>query len=210
MAGTFEDSMNQSTKDFQKLVLPLLKNLFSGCDFIPTENTNNEIATLLDTHAGIDVLGVNHTTKNIKGIASRIQRAFNCWSTFTVRCERDNGSPTEYKKREKAMKEGGLFPALTLQAYIAQLGEKLLGMAIIPTIELWQYIEKENPQIKHTHSEQFGQASFFVVEWRDMKRKQYNIMIIMPTDGGYLAQWRNNKKFIRIDDAAGTSQEFRS
>lgn len=197
MAGTFDDSMNQSTKDFQKHVLPILKKVFDDCDFISTENTDNEIATLLDTHAGIDVLRVNRRNQSIKGIASRIQRAFDCWGTFTVRCERDNGALTEFKKREKAMKECGLFPSLTLQAYIAPSNEKILGMAIIPTVELWQYIEKEKPQIKHTHSDQYGQASFLVADWRDIKEKQYNIMIIMPTDGGYLAQWRDDKKFIK-------------
>lgn len=196
VAGTFEDSMSQSTQDFQKHVLPIFKNLYPNYKFIRMENEKNEIAFLLDTHAGIDFLIVDKMNKTLKGLASRVQRVFRCWKTFTVRYERDNGTATEYKKREQSLKDGGLYAAWTSQAYISPDNSNILGIAITSTVELWEYIEKEHPQIKHTHSDQCGQASFFVIPWRDMREKQYPILTITPKDDGYLAEWNTGKRFI--------------
>ena len=146
MAGNLNEAMSQSTADFQKHILPIYQKLYSNCRLYPTENVNEKIASILDTRAGIDVL--LDDSKVVKGLASRVQRAFKNWRTFTVRCERESGTDTEYKKRARAFNQNGLYPALTSQAYISPDNNKILGMAIIPTQELWDYIEKENPPVK--------------------------------------------------------------
>lgn len=196
VAGTFNDSIKQSTEDFQKLCLPIYLTIYKNTEFISLENTDNHVATLLDTFAGIDALLVHHHNKTIEGVANRVQRACKNWATFTIRYSRDNGSPTEYQKRIAAFKSSGLFPAWTIQAYISQDGKNVLGLAVAPTAELWKYIENEKPEVKHTGSDQYGQASFFVIPWRDMRKKKYRIMTVTPTENSYLVDWGNGKKFV--------------
>ena len=193
MATNLADSMKQSAEDFQNYVLPILKELYYGRIFKQVENTDKDISEYLDIYAGIDILMIHPKEKSIIGIASRIQRGF-CWNTFTVRCGRESGSMTEFKKRTVNMKNEGLFPALTLQAYVEPHDKKLLGMAIIRTVELWEYIEKENPPIKQTGLDQYGQASFYVVSWNGLRRKNYPITIVTPRGDGFIAKRHDIEK----------------
>lgn len=202
MAGTFTESLSQSARDFKNLILPILKELWRDCDFLHTEANTDELSRALDCYSGIDVVRIDRNKQTVTGIASRIQRSKKCWETFTVRCERDNNTPTEYFKRICAMTSGDMIPALTYQAYVSPKGDKVIGMAIARTADILKFIVEGDTLTRHTDSTQFGQATFYVVRWRDMIRKNYELVHITPTQGGYRAQWRTGKKFIRtrLDD----------
>lgn len=195
MAGNFNQSMNQSVKDFQMTILPILKGLWRNCDYIHLEIQDNELAQSLDENAGFDLLRINHNTKSSCGIASRIQRDERNWETFTVRCERDNGTPTEYFKRVLAIKTGELFPKLTYQAYLSLTGT-FFSMGLAMTKDLINFIIKRQPPVKHTKSYQSGQASFFVIDW-NIFAADYELIRITPTADGYKAKWSKGEKLIK-------------
>ena len=199
MAGTFNMSMSQSVHDFQRLILPIFKGLWRGCEFIHTEAQYDALAQALDNYAGIDIVRLNKSTRSVTGIASRIQRSKRCWETFTVRCKRDSGTPTEYTKRTNALSNGDLFPSLVYQAYVALTNDTLSGMAIARTRDILTFVENERPVVKHTNPQQYGQASFYVISWRDMVAKNYELIRITPAQGGYFAKWRTREKFIATE-----------
>lgn len=198
MAGTFSDAMSQSERDFKALILPIFKKLWRNCDFVQTESKSDELSKALDCYSGVDIVRIDHTKKITTGIASRIQRSDKCWETFTVRCLRDNNTPTEYFKRDCALKNGDISPALTYQAYVKPAGDKLTAMAIARTSDIFDFIANGDILTRHTNAEQIGQASFYVVKWRDMLAKNFEVMRIAPTKSGYLAQWRTGRKFIEV------------
>ncbi len=198
MAGTFEQSMEQSRQDFQRIILPILQGLYPNSEIIHTEAMNDSWFKFLDIYSGVDVLLINHEKKIMQGIASRIQRSDKCFETFTIRLERDNCSPTEFFKRQEAMQRGIFYPSLTYQAYIDPFGKQLIGMAIAHTNDILNYIVEEKPLIKHTNSNQFGQASFYVIYWHDFSQSR-QLVVIRPASKGYIVTWRGGKKLLKSD-----------
>lgn len=196
MAGTFNHAMSQSARDFHNLILPIFKKIWRGCEFLHTEANADDLSKALDSYSGIDVVRINHASKAVTGIASRIQRSDKNWATFTVRCKRDNGTPTEYVKRICALQYGDIIPALTYQAYVAPTGDKLIAAAIARTADIWAFITGGNILTRHTNAEQIGQAAFYVVRWQDMLKKNFEVVRITPTRGGYHVQWSTGEKFI--------------
>lgn len=171
MAGNVKQSMLQTAQDFQNHIAPVFRQLYKGCVLVHTETFEDELSKAFDNNAGIDVWLINNEHATPLGIASRIQRSDKNWRTFTIRRQRDNGSPTEFVKRTQALELGNLFPALTYQAYISKDGKKLLGMAIAHTWQLFDYIKYcKDIETNHTGQNQFGQASFYVISWRDFAR----------------------------------------
>lgn len=157
----------------------------------------------LDNYAGIDYLILRENIQRVIGLASRIQRTGLNYQTFTLRQARDNGTPTEYEKRIKAIASDSLFPTLTLQAYLTTDGEQLLQMGLANTVDIFDFVRR-NPsnEIKHTNENQHGQASFIAVKWDDLKRL-YSMMTATPHDSlnTWLVSWRGrngeNTKIIR-------------
>lgn len=196
MAGTFSDATRQSERDYKNLIEPIFKKLWRNCDFVHTEAKSDELSKALDCYSGVDIVRIDHTKQVTTGIASRIQRSDKCWETFTVRCVRDNGTPTEYFKRNCALKNGDIIPALTYQAYVTPAGDNLTAMAIARTSDIFDFIANGGILTRHTNAAQIGQTSFYVVKWRDMLANNFEVMRIAPTRGGYLVQWRTGKKFI--------------
>lgn len=167
------NDLNQSSKTFIDLVEPELVATGGG-HFVAVEGVSvDEMAKLLDTLAGIDFWNI-HAGVGIRGLATRIQRG-RSWRTFTIRNQRISGARTEYEKRKHAIENGMLYPELTLQAYVDN--GKLLSYALAKTTDIMKMIDTGKAQIKHTGPAQYGQASFFVVKWDDMKKAGYDILI---------------------------------
>ncbi|MEN6487655.1 MAG: ParB N-terminal domain-containing protein [Smithella sp.] len=137
--------------------------------------TIEQMAKLLDQLAGIDVWYINKLN-GIRGIASRIQTGSN-YKTFTIRKTRDTGARTEYEKRKIAIEKGYLYPYLTVQAYVAENG-KLLSFAVAKTEDIIDAIDHGLYSIRRTGQKQIGQAEFYVVNWDDMKKAGYEIIIV--------------------------------
>lgn len=182
MAGHFNESMSQTMHDFKYFVEPVFKKLWRDCVWFSNENAGNALADYFDTCSGIDLWQVNPESKIIKGVASRIQRSDKCYETFTVRFERETGTETEYSKRLHAIRNGGLYPELTYQAYISAGGERFSALAVAKTVDIFRFIEKESVAVKKTGNDQIGQANFFVINWDDMKTKGYEIVIVKRRD----------------------------
>lgn len=177
MGDTFKQSMTKTMSDFNEKVLPVLNKNYPSMKFVEVEGkADNEITKDFDVYAGIDVYGVRLAVSDMIGIASRIQRSKKAWRTFTVRKERKSGSLTEYAKRKYAISKGSLYPMLTMQAYIEENDNVVIG--IVRTKDLIEYIDKCEPKIRTTGSDKIGQASFFVCPWDDILKNGYKVYIL--------------------------------
>lgn len=179
MADTFSASMSKTTKAFNEIVLPIFNKKYPEYKFVSIEGrANDEITKDFDIYAGIDVYRVQSERGEMIGIASRIQFDKN-WATFTVRKSRESGNLTEYGKRKYAIAHGSMYPYLTMQAYISE-SETVIGLC--RTKDLIDYIDTHNPQTRTTGRDQYGQATFFVCPWADMKEKGYTVVILRCAD----------------------------
>lgn len=170
MANTFKQDLSESTKMYSSYVAPVINRLIKGYMITVEGRTEDELAHLLDTSAGIDLFNIR--PEGIAGVASRIQKGRN-WRTFTVRFRRDSGAKTEYEKRVYAIKNGLLYPLFTFQAYVDD--NRLAGMAVVRTVDLMEYIKDERPILRHTGDDKIGGASFYAVEWDKLRRCGYKV-----------------------------------
>lgn len=162
-------SYNKWTEDLKDTSLAIDKilpdiNKFIAGDLYSVESSDNEILQMLDNFSGIDLIVLRD--KALRGIASRIQWGNN-WDTFTIRLKRYTGTKTEYQKRIESIERGEFFPALTLQAYMNNREDnKLLSMAVIKTIDLYELIETHNELFQKRTSDN----EFLFIKWDDIKR----------------------------------------
>lgn len=139
------DKLNESTSDFQKYVEPQLysSGLFNkqDCYVITCEGANDDLKTMMDRYAGIDMCNVDRQNQTVQGIASRVQKG-TCWETFTIRALTDSGNfNTELKKRSCAIYNGDMYPTWTMQAYLTPVDSKTkCTVGIVRTTELFNYI----------------------------------------------------------------------
>lgn len=123
---------------------PIIANLLNGGEIIPVEGDDNEVCKLLDMTCGTDYLQAYKDKGLVWGVASRIQtvkRGFKPYNTFTVRKARETGATTEYEKRAYAIKHGGVYPFLTMQAYVDENDDFCLSELREPQT-LWSLSKK--------------------------------------------------------------------
>lgn len=173
MADDQAIALSKSIVRFQNLIIPILKqNPRWNGEFICLENCQSNEAKILDYNAGFDILHIS--SLGVMAIASRIQEGN--YNTFTIRNKRISGAKTEFEKRKYAIKNGYLYPNLTLQAYISKQN-KLNSFAYAKTIDLIEMIEKGYCYEDKTGSDQIGQAIFYVIDWLQMQNLGYSIFI---------------------------------
>lgn len=166
---------------FVKLAQPIMKRILKGGEIMAVEGQDNEICEMLDRTCGTDYFHVYENSGLVWGVASRIQeydpeknkRPFN---SFTVRKARDSGTKTEYEKRKTAIEHGGVYPFLTMQAYINVKTNEIETLAIVKTTDLMDFVDKGLAYERHTGAEQYGQAAFFVAYWDSMKKAGYKVI----------------------------------
>jgi len=176
MAGSFTEASSKSLNQFNILKPELIKaiNNYRYCpncvDILNIESEKNA----LDIFGGIDALGLT-LDHCLFGIGLRIQTG-KCYQTFTVRMQRQSGTPTEYEKRMKTLLAGDhyLRPEITVQAYFSN-DTTLTAFAVIATSDLWLKIATGEYEHKHTGDNQYGQADFAVVNWSNCLCKIVNI-----------------------------------
>lgn len=142
------------------------------------EGINNDVCKLLDATCGIDYLNVYDKNNRVLGIANRIQwikPPYPPYNTFTIRKGRESGADTEFKKRVAQIKEGGLYPELTMHTYVESGTDKILSLAIARTKDVIDYILKFNPPIRLSKDEH-GTAWFYCCDWNDMIDKNYYLL----------------------------------
>lgn len=179
------DDMNKSNENFINLVAPILVEWMrkDGMknEILQVEHLGESVADYIDQHCGIDYLHCYKEIDRVYGIASRVQYGTN-WRTFTIRYQRDSGVKTEFEKRLNAIVNGGIYPQLTTQAYIAD--GKVAGLAIIMTKDLYHYVCKYRNEVREQRTgwEQNGLADFLVCDWDKIKAHGIKIRIYPEDD----------------------------
>jgi hypothetical protein len=162
MYNNWELDLSDSIIALNKIKLDILPCLISG-NIYSIENSNNEILILLDRLSGIDYIRKDES--GLQGIAARVQWGKD-WQTFTIRSSRHTGSKTELEKRIFQIKNGYFFPAFTLQAYFDNRSDNnLLSIAVIKTIDLYNFIIKNPDEIEKRKSDN----EFIVIRWSKLK-----------------------------------------
>lgn len=177
--ASFATDLSNSTRDFKRLVAPILRRGMGG-ELIPVEgNTDDRLCTLLDTLSGIDAWHMRHD-HGLRGIGSRIQwmpAESLPYNTFTIRYRRESGAMTEFEKRCQAIRgDGGwIYPHLTVHAYVREpaLEGELLSLGIARTADVMDYITRYNPPTRKVAKD--GAAEFFCVNWGQYRKCGYEI-----------------------------------
>lgn len=159
-------------------IQPVVQKLLGG-EFMPVEGEENPVCQMLDRTCGTDYFQVYRQRRLVWGVASRVQEIWDgCkpFNTFTVRKSRASGVKTEYEKRKDAIRSGGVYPYLTLQAYVNDKTGALMSLAVVRTEDLMKYVESGKAKEKHTGEKQIGQAAFFTVDWQGFHDAGYRIL----------------------------------
>jgi len=146
---------------------PIILGMLGGNRIMCVEGSDDQVLQMLDMTCGIDYFHVYDNKGLVRGVASRFQTTSGgrSYDTFTVRKERESGAMTEYEKRKFAMRRGGEYPYLTMQAYVDADSQDVVSIGIARTIDVFDYIDAGLAETRHTGSDKIGQASFWVVPW---------------------------------------------
>lgn len=167
----FDDSKKFTTENFARYVAPILRDKFHAVEVHDTETFADEESKRLDRENCIDGYFVT-SDGNKEYFASRIQHGF--YPTFTVRKSRDTGNTAEYQRLCKLINGDEIYPKYFIQTYIET---DVATVAITKTAELMEFIHKTNPPVKHTRSDQHGQANFFICDWT--KLQQFGAVVLI-------------------------------
>lgn len=167
------NDMRKSSVIVNDKIKPIIASFWPNWKLMPVEGENNEICKLLDMSCGVDYLLYSQGFSFIYGVASRVQYGKN-YRTFTVRKERENGTLTEFAKRDIAISKGAIFPCYCMQAYI--IDGDIASFAIAKTADLINFIKGGHAEVKKTNSDKIGQAEFYACEWDVMKCCGYTVL----------------------------------
>ena len=154
-----------AASDFALFVVPELERYMHGT-YVQTEERPSW--SDLDITAGID--GYLKYPKWIEGVAARVQyRHYGNrdapWArgaspqTFTCR------TATEIPKRIEAIRNGALLPTWTIQAYMDSPGGPCENWGIIPTVDLYWYVDDNGYDLR-TYTNPEDGTRFVAVPWK--------------------------------------------
>ena len=164
---TVEERIEQSRRDFERVVWPAIGDLIGGGELLPVEGLPDALARQLD-QAGIDYYqirgeGAQHPT----ALCSRVQYHPNVYPSFTVRMVRGTRSPrTELLRLLRAHNLGQL-SGWFCQAYLDWPGGPLLHAGVVPTDQLTAFVDAAGIDDVRTNSED---GSLFAVIWWNILR----------------------------------------
>lgn len=173
-------ALTESAQDFLDVVWPVVREEpeFAGGELIQVEGTHTEaMRRHLDILGGIDAWLIQRPENRMAGIAVRIQwrsRSGKDYKTFTIRRRLRSGRPTEYHKRVTAIFGCGdyLFPMWTVQAYLDDVGGRILSYGIVPTRTLFEYILAREHDAhwleRHVNRARDGGQEFLYVAFSDL------------------------------------------
>lgn len=111
-------ALTKSATAFRDVVWPVICDDLGGGELVPVESvTAASFAKDLDTLAGVDAWQVADP-HGMRSIASRVQSGWGPLNTFTIRWSVRSGARTEIDKRIDAIRDGFLYPLITVQAYL--------------------------------------------------------------------------------------------
>lgn len=176
----FQD-MSDSIKILRQAT-PIVKQLlnFDEGEVIDVENQDNDACQHLDMSCGIDYLLHLKRQGITQGAAWRAQvehPTLGPFNSFTIRRERESGSMTEFEKRKISVKNNGIYPYYTIQAFYDQKFKNLLSLGIAKTTDILECIDKGLWDEDETGKNKVGQAKFYIVWWNVMMKNGYNIKV---------------------------------
>jgi len=181
--SSFSTDLSNSSKDFLRVVWPVIQPRLGGGELIPVEGATKEsLKAKLDQASGIDAWHYS-IEGQIRGIASRVQWG-KAWDSFTIRYKRDSGTKTEYEKRKEAIEgtRGWLFPFLTVQAYLSGTpGEgELIKVGIAKTADLIKACDKviAGTKSKNAGIRKTTNAHFVFLGWDWLKSEGFRVDVI--------------------------------
>lgn len=155
----------QSAQDFRRHVWPIIKDTLGGGRLLTVEgNEYDDFKFSLDRVAGIDAWQVNENSSLMRGLACRVQVVEKPFETLTVRKTSGSGF-TEYDKRLAAINNGGIYPEITIQAYLSRYKKELLAVYICKTKDLIALCEK-HPLAQVIRNKVDGNQ-FFSIHWKN-------------------------------------------
>lgn len=169
-----------SAKAFTEQIWPQIRDYLGGGELLSVEEIQSSpFAKMFDILAGFDAIQVTPDGR-VRGISSRVQqppRNFmlrppnRCWhpyNTFTIRESRASGATTEMEKRTRAIQDGSLYPAITVQGYVQDAAAgPWLTIGVSETRHLFEFIE-DSANIHKWHKDEVtrnGAAKFIVIPW---------------------------------------------
>lgn len=165
-----DDNMDKSIRDFIDTVAPILEE-WSDCENVSVEKVTDErMAEKLDTIGGVDSWNIRQDDM-IRGVASRVQWiSKKDWTdtppdTFTIRKSLPSGRKTEFQKRLEAIRNGGLYPHWTTQAYLDEPGGELLSVGRVRTEDLIRYIDDGEEGDEYHVKRRRENPDFYIVNW---------------------------------------------
>lgn len=167
------DRLSESQRDFRNVVWPAVADLCGGGTIVAVESVaESGFQRDLDVMAGIDAWHMRDN-RQMRGIASRVQRPPHRYASFTVRSSLSSGGETEASKRLDALNDaewggGWLTPALTIQGYVDE-DCQLVGAGCVQTSDLYALIEAGRKGHEYQERSAPGGNYFYVVWWSTLR-----------------------------------------
>lgn len=121
----------------------------------------------LDVYAGVDFLQLTKD-HHVRGIASRVQRGWSNYKTFTLRYWKKSGHATEIAKRVISEDKEYLRPGVTVQAYLNKEGTDLVRVGVVRTKDLYR-LYNTNPDLFSYKKTKKGDAGFLYIAFDKTK-----------------------------------------
>jgi hypothetical protein len=198
--------MSWSAQAFVKYVWPEVASWCGGGELKPVESVSARgFVRDLDVLAGIDAWQLLRDRGYMRGVASRMQVKEKSYETFTIRTRRYGDTVTEFEKRVTAIRDreaGALYPALTVQGYVADRRDgPLVGAGMVRTGDLLTAFEglrsggKVRPKYVHDRGCDKqgayprpplgagcvqGCAEFCPIKWTDLQAAGYQCRVWSP------------------------------
>lgn len=189
MRGDVQRDLSRSTKDFQRLIWPLLSQQIGSGELVAVESIADVgFAREFDMMAGIDFWQIVRDRSLMRGIGSRVQWVDRAWNTFTIRDDRDSGTETEWLKRLRAIlneDEDYLLPALTVHGYVTDepMG-RLLSVGACYTRQLLWFIVNGKEGVDYGRR-RTDNAWFRFVDWRHFAQRGAHLLGFQPWFWGW-------------------------
>lgn len=156
-----------SSQEMRNVVWPVIAQQLGGGTLIPQEGTGSHLAQSFDADAGIDHFQHNAHDGYMRALATRVQHSPWCFRSFTIRLSTVGGGITEHAKLLRRARSGAMRPDLTIQAYVNQQEQALVGALWIETDALCRYLidldeTGRQPEIQRTYD-----GNRFYVVWLD-------------------------------------------
>lgn len=161
--------------EYVKQAEPHLRFMLNGGKILRVEGKAEEVCKALDIVCGTDYIYVYPDKHHAWGMACRVQKYDR--ANFTIRKAVESGAQTELDKRRFAISKGGIYPFLTMQMFVDDDSHEIRRIGIAKTADIIEALDRGMGIEKRVQWDNGGKSEFFYVEWEDMRRAGYIVLI---------------------------------